>query len=425
MLLPVHGLRLTLVLGSTLWLPFELVAQSDVPVAAPPVPPLHGPGWEHTEVAVGGVLHRLRSGELFGRRQAVTVLELDPHAVRLRVAATDPWSRRPTTQLVRDHGSAVAAINGGFFDTSNGTPSGVILQGGDLRHPATGRDGEGAVVVDAEGRAQLAVDLAPTALEHWHEGLSAWPVLLRDGALGRDGGFDPAGPRHPRSMIGWTAEGRRILLCAVDGRHDEAAGMTFHEQVLLLRGLGCVDALNLDGGGSTTLWTATGGGIANHPSDNRRFDSGGERAVANALVVLGRAVFVHDEERAEVSSGVAETCARDDAVGGDALQVRATSSEPAEVVFRLPVPRRTAATASWSLEIHLPGRSDDGDPQDLEVVLDEVVRAARPGADARWLEIGTRAPADEPAELRIRGREPGVMLLIDAVRTVEHERTDR
>ena len=57
MLRPVHRLRLTLILGTAFWSPIELVAQTATPVEAPTIPPLHGPGWEHTEVAVGATLN--------------------------------------------------------------------------------------------------------------------------------------------------------------------------------------------------------------------------------------------------------------------------------------------------------------------------------------------------------------------------------
>ncbi|MCK4879516.1 MAG: phosphodiester glycosidase family protein, partial [Bacteroidales bacterium] len=43
---------------------------------------------------------------------------------------------------------------------------------------------------------------------------------------------------------------------------------------------GCIDAINLDGGGSTTMWTKDNG-VVNRPSDKR-----GERPVANAILIL-------------------------------------------------------------------------------------------------------------------------------------------
>ena len=59
---------------------------------------------------------------------------------------------------------------------------------------------------------------------------------------------------------------------------------TIAETAYIARQLGLVEALNLDGGGSSTLWTAREG-VLNHPYDNRRFDHEGERGVPNCIVV--------------------------------------------------------------------------------------------------------------------------------------------
>ena len=66
----------------------------------------------------------------------------------------------------------------------------------------------------------------------------------------------------------------------VDGRTEEAEGMNLMEVQKFLLELGCVDAINLDGGGSTSMWTSEKG-LVNNPSDKT-----GERPVANALIIL-------------------------------------------------------------------------------------------------------------------------------------------
>jgi len=67
----------------------------------------------------------------------------------------------------------------------------------------------------------------------------------------------------------------------VDGRQTFSVGMTLNELATYLLKLGCTDAMNLDGGGSATLWYV--GKVCNRPSDGR------ERPVANALVVTKKA----------------------------------------------------------------------------------------------------------------------------------------
>ena len=87
--------------------------------------------------------------------------------------------------------------------------------------------------------------------------------------------------RHPRTMIG-TARDRAIWLVVVDGRQPElSAGMTLLELRELARRLQLTNALNLDGGGSTTMWVR--GKTVNSPSD-----AAGPRKVSDALLVFPR-----------------------------------------------------------------------------------------------------------------------------------------
>jgi hypothetical protein len=102
------------------------------------------------------------------------------------------------------------------------------------------------------------------------------PVLLEDGTPRT---WEPPLPRHPRTVLGWNDE--QFFLVVVDGRQDGlSAGMTYPELAALMQRLGCTHAMNLDGGGSSTLWL--GGRIMNSPSDGR------ERRVANSLIVISR-----------------------------------------------------------------------------------------------------------------------------------------
>ncbi len=87
--------------------------------------------------------------------------------------------------------------------------------------------------------------------------------------------------RHPRTAIAKLTDGR-ILLATVDGRQPGiSAGMTLEELAQMLLDFGAVEAMNLDGGGSTTM--VIDGKIVNKPSD-----AGGERSVSDALLVFPR-----------------------------------------------------------------------------------------------------------------------------------------
>lgn len=112
--------------------------------------------------------------------------------------------------------------------------------------------------------------------------ISGGPILLRDGKRQRiritSDSYESTSmlERHPRSAMGWSEDA--YYLVQVDGRHRNSVGMTLNELAALFQELGCSDAMNLDGGGSATLWFQ--GRVRNRPCD------GYERPVANALVVL-------------------------------------------------------------------------------------------------------------------------------------------
>ena len=102
------------------------------------------------------------------------------------------------------------------------------------------------------------------------------PLLLLDGAL--TGQCNSGCGRQPRTGVGVTATGR-ILLVVVDGRQAKwSLGPTMDEFARIMRDLGAVSALNLDGGGSSAM--VVDGEVVNRPSD------GHERSISSALLVL-------------------------------------------------------------------------------------------------------------------------------------------
>jgi hypothetical protein len=110
--------------------------------------------------------------------------------------------------------------------------------------------------------------------------LGGVPILVRHGEVAVDVTCSTwfCG-RNPRTGVGYTAEGH-VLMVVVDGRSSASVGMSLVRFAEEMRTLGATSALNLDGGGSSTMWIA-GMGIVNVPSD-----TSGERLVTNALVVI-------------------------------------------------------------------------------------------------------------------------------------------
>jgi hypothetical protein len=121
--------------------------------------------------------------------------------------------------------------------------------------------------------------------------LNGGPELVRHGrthvTVASDGMVQPGNPsfyygwvhkRNPRTLAGVDAAGRTVLVTA-DGRSTGALGLSIPESAAVAKALGLRDAINLDGGGSTTM--VVGGGVINAPSD-----ATGERPVGDALLVL-------------------------------------------------------------------------------------------------------------------------------------------
>jgi hypothetical protein len=119
------------------------------------------------------------------------------------------------------------------------------------------------------------------------------PQLVRNGqdeiTQARDGFVHPGDPsfaygfvvkRNPRTFAGVDAQGRTVLI-TVDGRTTADLGLSIPETADVARSLGLVDAMNLDGGGSTAM--AVNGVLVTHPSD-----ATGERPVGDAIVVTPR-----------------------------------------------------------------------------------------------------------------------------------------
>jgi exopolysaccharide biosynthesis protein len=124
------------------------------------------------------------------------------------------------------------------------------------------------------------VSAAPTLVVHGRPAIDAATEGVIDPA-DRSFNFAWGEIRQPRTIVGTDSAGR-LLLVTVDGREPGTSeGLTLDEEATLMRELGAVEAMNLDGGGSTAM--AVDGQLVNHPSD-----ATGERADGDALVVIPR-----------------------------------------------------------------------------------------------------------------------------------------
>ena len=231
-----------------------------------------------------GMTVRKLSIRLFDSDQQISCIEIAPEKYRLAVIQD---SLRTKTSRIGKQSGGVAAINGGFFKTrtKQAVAMGFIKTGG-YRPAQIGAETGVAVAVDTAGVLRLidwslAMEQADAPhRDRYPDVMVTGPMLLRGGRSLIP--WDSTAPRHPRSCVGTKADGT-VLLMVVDGRQSRAAGMALCELAYAARLMGAADAINLDGGGSSTLWTK-GQGIVNAPSDRMLFFRS-ERPVCNAIVV--------------------------------------------------------------------------------------------------------------------------------------------
>jgi hypothetical protein len=231
-------------------------------------------------------LHAQGSVAIAGTRRAIVAWNrAAPNGIALY---DERWGRATDTlsnavEVVLEGGSAsrVSAV-----DTAT---SGVVIPRGGAVLVARGSEARAKLLALAVGDTlRASVSLLPFFPM---EAVGGRPLLLRDNTIVAEvdsvGGPGFATGRHPRTAVGIARGWRRLLLVVVDGRQKPYSdGMTLRELATLMRALGARDAINLDGGGSTTLVYSDPDNSGALRIANRPSDAAGERPVADALAIV-------------------------------------------------------------------------------------------------------------------------------------------
>ena len=242
------------------------------------------------------------------------------------------WSMTETTKQAqsmqtRRNTNVVGAINAGGYDMSNGRPSGAFIMSGTVINEPTGTtfwiDGSGAAHITSAQECKAAL-----AAGNVREAVASFGDIFEDGHARSD--LDNS-TRASRTAIGIKADGT-VVMMMVDGRQAPySVGMTMAEVGAAMESLGCVQAVNLDGGGSSTLATQREGEPENDTSAGLtlrcRPSDGYERKVSNTIMVLSNAkptgefdhaVLTPNAEVYTPGSTVQFSAAGVDAAGGSA-----------------------------------------------------------------------------------------------------------
>ncbi len=232
---------------------------------------------------------------LFKANQYVSFLEIKNTGKKVQLSVgADPKTLITTSDFGKNH-QAIAALNGTFFDIKNGgsvdyiRSNGVVVNTNKLDDKNQRSRHQQAAVTMENGK--LFIKKWDNTI-NWEENLNekeimvSGPLLIHDQQYTELDKTSFTRDRHPRTVVGIKKNGNVVLL-TVDGRQANSAGMSLPEIASLMKWLGCIQAINLDGGGSTTLWVDGIGenGVVNFPSDNKLWDHNGERKVANVILL--------------------------------------------------------------------------------------------------------------------------------------------
>lgn len=253
--------------------------------------------WQKTRVAKQVRLfhYHFNQKNLFTANENISFLEIKNTGRRAVFALDAEEKDLITTSNFGLRDSAIAAVNGNFFDVKNGGSVDFVKVNGKIintvrldKNGTRARHQQAAVVIE---NGKLAVKKWDGTTD-WETKLPEENVLLNGPLLTFNAVNETLDTtsftylRHPRTCLGIKPNGRVILL-TVDGRNDNSAGMSLHELTKLMKWLGCTTVLNFDGGGSTTLWINgfPDDGVINYPTDNKKWDHAGQRKVANVILI--------------------------------------------------------------------------------------------------------------------------------------------
>jgi exopolysaccharide biosynthesis protein len=224
--------------------------------------------------------------DINGKKFDAYILEIkDPTRVKVGYTQKLRKQGQRTSEIAKENG-AIAAINGGGFTDKSadgklwaGTgayPTGIVISKGQTIYSDIGNNNAQFSVMALDKTGRLLVgnhSVNDLKKEGVVEAISFGPPLILNGKVQRN--LEPG--VNPRTAIGQKQDGT-IIMVAIDGRQGLKVGATLEEIQQIMVEHGAWNAVNLDGGSSTTMYYD--GDIINSPCDPL-----GERAIATAVYV--------------------------------------------------------------------------------------------------------------------------------------------
>ena len=188
----------------------------------------------------------------------------------------------------------VAAFNADIFNMSTGEPTGCLVMNGTTYKSGIGRP---YFAILKDGTPVIGEQMTESVLSNVQEAISGFYILAKNGQ--RYGEGWSTSNFAPKTAVGIKADGSVIFYVADGRNYPVSCGLNNYDLASIMLGFGCVDVLNLDGGGSTTYAAKYEGSdtlrVANNPSD------GVERKVSSSVFVVSTAAPTGEFDHASLT----------------------------------------------------------------------------------------------------------------------------
>lgn len=257
----------------------------------------HKADWQITKLKKGAEAMYAQIN-MFNSVQSINVIKYSAEQFKTKIVHRPKNRAKKLSRMARNIGAKLA-INAGYFHVKSLTPS-VYFRIGEQTYAHTDSTEvfrvDGVVGIKDKHGKDLCIEFSDTSqyetiTNDWYAAIASGPMLMVEDSIVVEKtnveGSKNSSPffyrRHPRAAIGEDSQGN-IYYLVIDGRFPgQADGASIYETAYICKLLGMSTAINLDGGGSATLWSNTRG-VLNHPSDNKTWNNKGERNVPNMII---------------------------------------------------------------------------------------------------------------------------------------------
>jgi hypothetical protein len=212
----------------------------------------------------------------------VHALRIDLQAPGLQVQISPPAERGQALDRMASSSGALAAINASFFNKDY-QPRGLTVSQGEAWQPVMSQQASPLLACDDRPRCLIQLQPPFEPRPGWFNVVAGTPWLLDQGRQ-RTAADDAScanlcAMMHPRTAVGLDASGRWLFLVVSEGRRPPVLGLTLTQLSAVMKQLGAHQAVNLDGGGSSTML------LQGQSMPARPFNEPQLRKLANALLI--------------------------------------------------------------------------------------------------------------------------------------------